>query len=48
VPPLWDLPAGCAFAGRCPLATGRCRREEPPLVAKRAGHLAACWEVADG
>ena len=48
VPPLWDLPAGCAFAGRCPLATERCRREEPPLETKRAGHLAACWEVADG
>jgi peptide/nickel transport system ATP-binding protein len=48
VPPLWDLPAGCAFAGRCPRATGRCRREEPPLEEKRAGHLAACWEVAVG
>ncbi len=48
VPPLWDLPRGCAFSNRCSLATERCRREEPPLEAKRAGHLAACWEVADG
>ncbi|MEC4683728.1 MAG: ABC transporter ATP-binding protein [Nitrospirota bacterium] len=30
VPPLWDLPAGCAFAPRCPKAEEICRRETPP------------------
>jgi oligopeptide/dipeptide ABC transporter ATP-binding protein len=30
VPPLWDLPPGCAFAPRCPKADDACRREVPP------------------
>jgi peptide/nickel transport system ATP-binding protein len=47
VPPLWALPAGCAFAPRCPLATDRCRADRPPLEEHRPGHLAACWEVPD-
>lgn len=45
VPPLWDLPQGCAFAPRCPLATDQCRAERPPLEEHRPGHTAACWEV---
>jgi peptide/nickel transport system ATP-binding protein len=47
VPALWDLPPGCAFAPRCPGASARCRTERPPLVEKRPGHLAACWEHHD-
>ncbi|WP_172123996.1 ABC transporter ATP-binding protein [Devosia sp. 919] len=47
VPPLWDLPKGCAFAPRCPRASQRCFEERPPLVEKRPGHLAACWEHVD-
>ncbi|MET0742151.1 MAG: ABC transporter ATP-binding protein [Microvirga sp.] len=47
VPPLWDLPEGCAFAPRCPGASARCRAERPPLVEKRPGHLAACWDHDD-
>ncbi|MBI1777183.1 MAG: ABC transporter ATP-binding protein [Proteobacteria bacterium] len=43
VPAPWELPAGCAFAPRCPLADAHCRAERPPLTAKAAGHLAACW-----
>ncbi len=43
-PSLVNLPPGCPFAPRCPLARDRCREEEPPLeavdVASR--HLAAC------
>jgi len=35
--------AGCRFAPRCPLASDRCRREDPPFEAKEPGHLAACW-----
>lgn len=34
------LPAGCAFADRCPLVTEHCRLERPPLV-----NGVACWEV---
>ncbi len=45
VPALWDLPAGCAFAPRCPLATPRCKSERPPLEEHRPGHFAACWEI---
>ncbi len=41
VPDLTRLPAGCAFAGRCPYATDRCERELPPLAeAGRDRHVA--------
>ena len=43
VPPLSDLPPGCAFAPRCPSAIGVCRDTIPPLESKRHGHFAACW-----
>ena len=46
VPPLADLPPGCSFAPRCPLADERCRREFPPYEQKRPGHWAACWNTA--
>ena len=44
------LPAGCAFAARCPRAFDRCLAERPPLVRVGAGHRAACFAVhaADG
>lgn len=35
-----DVPAGCAFAARCPLAQDRCRRDDPSL--QGAPQLAAC------
>jgi oligopeptide/dipeptide ABC transporter ATP-binding protein len=43
VPAPWALPAGCAFAPRCPRADGRCAAERPPLAPLRPGHEAACW-----
>jgi len=43
VPPAWNLPQGCAFAPRCPLAIDKCRAERPPLMEALPGHLAACW-----
>ncbi len=43
VPPLFDLPAGCAFAPRCGKADDHCRRERPVYEQKRTGHWAACW-----
>jgi peptide/nickel transport system ATP-binding protein len=43
VPPLNNLPPGCAFAPRCPAAIGPCTETRPPLEMKRQGHAAACW-----
>jgi peptide/nickel transport system ATP-binding protein len=43
VPPLNDLPPGCHFAPRCPMADERCRAEYPPYVEHLPGHWAACW-----
>ena len=37
--------SGCRFHPRCPFAIERCLREEPPLVAVREGHDAACWRA---
>jgi len=43
VPPLNDLPRGCAFAPRCASAVTTCRDAIPDLEPKRPGHTAACW-----
>jgi peptide/nickel transport system permease protein len=42
-PALHDLPLGCTFASRCPMATGQCTEEMPPLIPLARGHLTACW-----
>ena len=47
VPSLTNLPPGCAFAPRCPLAIDRCRAEYPPLEEFGGRHLAACWRAAE-
>jgi len=44
VPPLYDLPQGCAFASRCSIATDNCRQEKPDFEEKSPGHWAACFE----
>ena len=41
-PSLWGDLAGCRFADRCPLATDRCRAEEPAFIEHRPGQFAAC------
>jgi peptide/nickel transport system ATP-binding protein len=43
VPHPAQMPAGCRFSPRCALATDKCRREPPPLVAVTPGHEVACW-----
>lgn len=45
-PDLADLPPGCAFTPRCPLAQAKCRREEPSLVrvAAESPRMTACFE----
>ncbi len=45
VPALSDLPSGCAFAPRCPLADTRCRAERPPFAEHKPSHFAACWRA---
>jgi oligopeptide/dipeptide ABC transporter ATP-binding protein len=39
------LPAGCAFAPRCPLADTRCASLDPPLTADGEGRQVACWHA---
>lgn len=41
-PDLAQLPAGCAFAPRCPQATAVCRAQVPLLEAQGT-HQVACW-----
>ena len=42
VPSPASPPSGCRFHTRCRYATDLCTTTEPPLVAHRDGHLAAC------
>jgi peptide/nickel transport system ATP-binding protein len=51
VPALADMPAGCAFADRCPLAGDDCRAAPPgerPADDAIAGHAARCLRVGHG
>ena len=54
-----DLPTGCRFHPRCPVAQDRCRTEEPELSEMEAGHEVSChypgeldfqqaWPAEDG
>lgn len=43
VPTLKDMPTGCRFAPRCPMATQKCREEQPDLVDVTAGHQVRCF-----
>jgi oligopeptide/dipeptide ABC transporter ATP-binding protein len=42
VPNPLNFPTGCKFHTRCPFAGERCVRDEPALVEREPGHLAAC------
>jgi len=42
VPSLRQRIEGCAFAGRCALATDLCTRQAPAIEPKAPGHIAAC------
>ena len=42
-----DLPSGCSFHPRCPVATDRCHVETPALVAVAPGRLVACHRSAE-
>ena len=41
-PSALNVPSGCKFRTRCPLATDKCREEHPPLREVKPGHWAAC------
>ncbi|MDO5493123.1 MAG: ABC transporter ATP-binding protein [Nesterenkonia sp.] len=41
-PMLTNLPAGCPFSPRCPMATDLCRTERPELERVVDGHYSAC------
>ncbi|MBO2519489.1 MULTISPECIES: ABC transporter ATP-binding protein [Limnochorda] len=47
VPSPYNMPAGCRFHPRCPLARDICRAQEPPLMEVDPGHWAACWKHTD-
>ncbi|MEO8274549.1 MAG: ABC transporter ATP-binding protein [Chloroflexota bacterium] len=40
-----DIPSGCRFRTRCPVAFDRCAVEQPPLFDLGEGQSAACWLV---
>jgi oligopeptide/dipeptide ABC transporter ATP-binding protein len=42
VPTLAEMPDGCRFANRCPLATNACSIQ-PPLETLSEAHTVACW-----
>jgi oligopeptide/dipeptide ABC transporter ATP-binding protein len=48
VPSPIDLPPGCLFAGRCPVAIDACRSARPPLEAAEGGLRVACIRLHDG
>lgn len=44
-PTVVNLPPGCPFVPRCPLAHAGCRTSEPELASVGTDHIAACWET---
>jgi oligopeptide transport system ATP-binding protein len=49
-PNLDDIPSGCSFRPRCPMARPRCAEEEPPLYQVSGDWRSAChyWEELHG
>ncbi len=47
VPELVDLPAGCSFAGRCPIALDNCHTDIPPQQDLENLHSAACVNLQE-
>jgi len=47
VPSPFDMPVGCRFAPRCPIATELCREKMPELETKEANSQIRCWFYSD-
>ncbi|MPR64280.1 ABC transporter ATP-binding protein [Ochrobactrum intermedium] len=45
VPTPAEFGAGCRFVDRCPLASDKCRRKQPPLTDCGDDHYSACWHI---
>lgn len=45
-PSIYDLPRGCPFTARCPVAMEKCAAEPPPRIELAPGHTASCWRLA--
>ena len=45
-PSLINPPPGCRFHPRCPYAMDICKKEEPPTVEVKSGHVVKCWLYA--
>jgi len=46
-PDLFEPPAGCRFAPRCPFVLERCHGDAAPFAHAAADHMAACWRAAE-
>jgi oligopeptide/dipeptide ABC transporter ATP-binding protein len=46
-PSPYDVPAGCRFHPRCPLAGDICRANDPPLLAVGPAHQSACLKAGE-
>jgi len=44
-PQLMNLPPGCRFQPRCPMAIDICREQQPAEVETGDGHFASCWRL---
>jgi len=47
IPDPKNPPKGCRFHPRCPFATEKCKKEEPPLIEVSKGHFSACHYAFD-
>lgn len=45
VPNPIDVPSGCRFHPRCPIATDECKKTDPPYVEISPEHKAACLKI---
>jgi len=45
VPNPIDVPSGCRFHPRCPIATDECKKTDPPYVEITPAHKAACLKI---